>query len=503
MEDVKGHLGSLISKETMRLQGAPRIFKKTPSSSSSQFYSKEFTGFRWIRDVDFTPSSCIGQSFALCLELSPRHHLPSFFQTLVGYKETYGPFILQKGSSFSSISNLVPIITPPQAFDISYKILFKINALVQNGYLPGPTIDDKFFRLVDSSEIHSDYVKHALEKLFHLKECCYEPQKWLKHQYLSYYSSNQLPWKLNISLDDSMVCVHRVQITPSKVYFCGPEANLSNRVVRRFIDEIDNFFRVSFVDEELNKLYSVDSTSIKGTRNVGVDVPGRNDWYSEAIAFEYLANYMVNYSLGTIANAHTVFADKEPKKAMSAKCIKLAKLFFIAVDFSKTGVPANLPHNLCVHEYPDFMNKPNKPTYVSNGVLGKLFRGVKDVSSDVNTLEIFTREVATKCYDPDMEVDGFEKHLRDAFDYKTRNDLEQINCGMKSLRKEVRAWFNEKGSKSTYDNNKDEDEEYAKVSAWYHVMYHPDYWGRYNEGFICLKRWYEMIRRFDVYVLEF
>ncbi|CAK9311357.1 unnamed protein product [Citrullus colocynthis] len=973
MEDVKAHLGSLISEETMRviwerknwsvefgngvrklcfylsyelhdykmelcfqnilsvelrcplnqpskffliqLQGAPRIFKKIPSSSSSRFYSKESIGSRWIRDVDFTPSSCIGQSFAICLQLSPGRHLPPFFQTLVGYKETYAPFILQTGSSFSSISNLVPIITPPHDFDIPYEILFKINNLVQHGYLPGPTLDDEFFQLVDPSRFRRDFVEHALEKLFNLKECCYEPQKWLKRQYLSFYTSNQLPWKPNISLDDGLVYVHRVQITPSKVYFRGPEANLSNRVVRRFIDDIDNFLRVSLVDEELDKLHSIDlsprSSSAENSektkvydrvlsvlrngivigdkkfeflafsasqlrensfwmfasreglsaadirewmgdfsqiRNVakyaarlgqsfgsskktlcveeheievipdvevenkenmycfsdgigkisktlaekvaekcglvshtpsafqiryagykgvvaidptskkklslrksmlkymsldtqldvllwskyqpcflnrqvinllstlGIEdgvfvkkqkeaidqldsiledpsralevlelmspgemtcilkelllfykpnkepflnmmlrtfradklldlrtksrifvpkgrtmmgcldetrtleygqvfvhcsVPGRSNennfvvkgkvvvaknpclhpgdvrvldavdvnalhhmvdcvvfpqkgkrphtnecsgsdldgdlyfvcWdpkltcikpvkpmsYKPAPTMqldhdvtieevqEYFANYMVNDSLGAIANAHTVFADKNPKKAMSVECIKLAKLFSIAVDFPKTGVPANLPRNLRVHKYPDFMEKPNKQTYVSNGVLGKLFRGVKDVSSDVNTLEIFTREVATKCYDPDMEVDGFEKYLREASDYKTRydfklgnlmdyygiktepelvsgnilrmgksfdkrNDLEQINCAMKSLRKEVRAWFNEKGSKSTYDNNKDEDEEYAKASAWYHVTYHPDYWGRYNEG---------------------
>ncbi|XP_023549735.1 probable RNA-dependent RNA polymerase 1 [Cucurbita pepo subsp. pepo] len=898
----------------IQLQGAPRIFKKAPLSSSSRLSSEESTGFRWIRDVDFTPSSCIGQSFALCLELSHGDQLPSFFQTLVGYKESYAPFILHTGSSLSSISNLVPIITPPQGFHISYKILFQINALLQHGYLPGPALDNEFFRLVDPSRFRSDYVEYALDKLFHLKECCYEPQKWLKQQYLSFYSSKQLPWKPNVSLDDGLVYVHRVQITPTKVYFRGPEANLSNRVVRHFIDDVDNFLRVSFVDEELDKLHSIDLSprtsaendlrtrvydrvlsvlrngivigdkkfeflafsasqlrenscwmfaSRKGLsaadirawmgdfrqiRNVAkyaarlgqsfgssrrtlcveqheievisdvevetnkitycfsdgigkisgtlaekvaekcglishtpsafqiryagykgvvaidptstkklslrksmlkytsldtqVDVlswskyqpcflnrqvinllstlgikdrvfvkkqkeaidqldsiledpsralevlelmspgemtsilkellllykpneepflnmmlrtfraaklldlrtksrifvpkgrtmmgcldetrtleygqvfvhcslPGRSSesnfvvkgkvvvaknpclhpgdvrlldavdvkalhhmvdcvvfpqkgerphpnecsgsdldgdlyfvgWDPELTRIkpvkpmsyepaptmrldhdvtmgevqEYLVKYMVNDGLGGIANAHTVFADQKPKKAMTAECIKLAKLFSIAVDFPKTGVPANFPHNLRVREYPDFMEKPDKPTYVSNGVLGKLFRGVKDVSSDVNTVEIFSREVATKCYDPDMEVDGFEDYLSEAFEYKARydfklgnlmdyygiktepelisgnilrmaksfdkrNDMEQISLAMKSLRKEARSWFNEKGSKSAYDEDDNKDEEYAKASAWYRVTYHPDYWGRYNEG---------------------
>lgn len=232
-----------------------------------------------------------------------------------------------------------------------------------------------------------------------------------------------------------------------------------------------------------------------------------------------MANYMVNDGLGAIANAHTAFADREPRKAMSAKCIKLAKLFSIAVDFPKTGVPANLPPFLRVHEFPDFMEKLDRPAYESKGVIGKLFRSVKDVSFNINTIETYTREVAAKCYDPDMEIDGFEKYLNEAFDFKTRydyklgnlmdyygirtepelvsgnilrvgksfdkrTDMEQISHAMRSLRKEARAWFNEKGSKPRCDDddNGDEEEEFAKASAWYHVTYHQSYWGRYNEG---------------------
>jgi RNA-dependent RNA polymerase len=54
---------------------------------------------------------------------------------------------------------------------------------------------------------------------------------------------------------------------------------------------------------------------------------------------------------------------------MSSPCIELAKLFSIAVDFPKTGVPAVIPHNLHVKEYPDFMEKPDKPTYESYNVI--------------------------------------------------------------------------------------------------------------------------------------
>jgi RNA-dependent RNA polymerase len=58
-----------------------------------------------------------------------------------------------------------------------------------------------------------------------------------------------------------------VQVTSAKVYFYGPEINVSNRVVRHFCADIDNFLRVSFVDEDFEKLHSVDLSSRSSSRN--------------------------------------------------------------------------------------------------------------------------------------------------------------------------------------------------------------------------------------------
>ena len=221
----------------------------------------------------------------------------------------------------------------------------------------------------------------------------------------------------------------------------------------------------------------------------------------------------VNDSLGIIANAHTVFADKAPDKAMAEPCIKLAELFSIAVDFSKTGVPAVIPRELYVKEYPDFMEKPDKPTYESRNVIGKLFREVKKIAPEANSTMVFTREMARKSYDPDMEVDGFMDYVDDAFYHKSnydfklgnlmdyygikteaeilsgnimrmsksftkRRDAESITMAVRSLRKEARTWFNSRGSAEDYG----EDDLKAKASAWYHVTYYSSYYGSYNEG---------------------
>jgi RNA-dependent RNA polymerase len=228
---------------------------------------------------------------------------------------------------------------------------------------------------------------------------------------------------------------------------------------------------------------------------------------------EYFLKYMVNDNLGIIDNAHKVFSDCERREAMSGKCVKLAKKHSIAVDFSKSGVVVKIPSRLRPKKYPDFMEKHDKPTYESQSVIGKLFRQVKDIVSCTSPINPFTREVAKQYYDPNMEVDGFEEYISDAFYYKSEydsklgnlmeyygieteakilngnilkmskkfnktRDMEAMNYAVKSIRKEARTWFN----KGLIDSDSDSDVVNAKASAWYHVTYHYSYWSSYNKG---------------------
>ncbi|KAA8532479.1 hypothetical protein F0562_032521 [Nyssa sinensis] len=240
----------------IQLLGAPRIYEKLEDSVFSFF--KETTDDQWFRGIDFTPFCCLGQSSALCLEFPYGVPLPDFGEHFAYYKENENQFILESGFSFSHNLDLVPIVGPPQECELPYKILFKICSLVQHGSLPGPALDINFFRLVDPQTIDIAYIEHALEKLYYLKDCCYEPVRWLTEQYGKYLTSRQLPKPPAITLDAGLVYVRRVLVTPCKVYFCGPEVNVSNRVLRNYPEDIDNFLRVSFVDEELAKLYSTD-----------------------------------------------------------------------------------------------------------------------------------------------------------------------------------------------------------------------------------------------------
>ncbi|CAJ2674322.1 unnamed protein product [Trifolium pratense] len=901
----------------IQLIGAPRIFELYIPTSVDVYnvyedplknYYKNSPDEQWIRSIDFTPSSCIGQSSALCLELPSDGGFPNFRENFARYEEIEGRYTLENVSPFSRNLDVVPIVAPPQGIYIPYHILFKVNSLVQHGCVSGSELDDDFYRLVDPLRINVEFIEHALEKMYYSKDFCYEPAKWLKDQYRVYLNSKNPPRSPTISLDDGLVYVHRVLITPSKVYFCGPEINVSNRVLRSFDRYIDNFLRVSFVDEELDRLYSADLSSRisesgrteiyyrilsiirngivigdkkfeflafsssqlrenslwmfaraatwltaegirystgdfsqirnvakyaarlglsfgsstgtlnlsrnetemipdvkvkhgaieyvfsdgigkislelartvakkcgydsmpsafqiryggfkgvvavdptssvklslrksmqkfkaniieldvlacskfqpcylnrqlitllstlgvkdgvfgkkqkeavdqlntmltdstkahevldlmfsgevtnilkemlicgympnvepflsmmlqtfraskllelrqktrifipKGRAMMGVldetrtleygevfvqysnnslnsslsrvvkgkvvvaknpclhpgdvrvlkavvvpalchmvdcivfpqkgDRPHPNEcsgsdldgdiyfvcWDSELIpprtiepmeydsaqpivsdhdvkiqeVEEHFTNYIFNDRLGIIANAHTVFADKEPLKAMSEPCIELAKLFSIAVDFPKTGIPAEIPSHLYAKEYPDFMEKHDKPTYKSNNIIGKLFREIQGISTKDGSIKSFTLEVAKLSYDSDMEFKGFMDYIDDAFYHKTnydyklgnlmdyygikteseilggnimkmsksftkRRNADAITMAVRSLRKEARSWFNDGGT----NLDSKSDAAYAKASAWYYVTYHHSYYGLYNE----------------------
>lgn len=229
---------------------------------------------------------------------------------------------------------------------------------------------------------------------------------------------------------------------------------------------------------------------------------------------EFFVKYMVNDSLGLISNAHVVHADSEPEMARSAKCQELAKLVSIAVDFPKTGVPAVIPQNLRPKCYPDFMEKGDKTTYQSERVLGKLFRLVKEASTQKLPTQV-TKEEMIQAFDKDLTVEGFEDYLDKAKFHKNMYDrkliglmnqygveteaeavtgniltlarqhqkkkgdvIERIRDAVSSLIDEARLWF----ETNIDEHNGSEDDIYAKASAWYHVTYHVDHFQPFEFG---------------------
>ena len=93
---------------------------------------------------------------------------------------------------------------------------------------------------------------------------------------------------------------------------------------------------------------------------------------------DFFVNYIKNDNLGKIANAHLIHADINPSGARCTECLQLAQLHSTAVDFLKTGVPADFPPSLRTSKSPTFMNQPNKSQYESTKVLGIIHKRIED-----------------------------------------------------------------------------------------------------------------------------
>uniref|UniRef100_A0ACD5UBK5 Uncharacterized protein n=1 Tax=Avena sativa TaxID=4498 RepID=A0ACD5UBK5_AVESA len=218
---------------------------------------------------------------------------------------------------------------------------------------------------------------------------------------------------------------------------------------------------------------------------------------------KYFVDYMINDSLGAISTAHLIHADRDPMKARSPECLQLATLHSMAVDFAKTGAPAEMPRSLRPREYPDFMERWEKPTYISNGVLGKLYRAAASRMESSRVLSSLSQ--SNPAFDSDLEVPGFEgllelseeyydlyaekltnlmtfygaEHEEEILTGNIRNKLlylkrdnkryfemkDRIIDSVASLHKEVQGWF----------KSCPKEEASRMASAWYCVTYHLDH----------------------------
>ncbi|XP_057866432.1 probable RNA-dependent RNA polymerase SHL2 [Cryptomeria japonica] len=227
---------------------------------------------------------------------------------------------------------------------------------------------------------------------------------------------------------------------------------------------------------------------------------------------EFFVQHMVNDSLGVICNAHVVRADLSDCGALDEDCLKLAKLAAEAVDFPKTGKVAVMPHNLRPKQYPDFMDKEDSVSYRSEKILGKLYREVMDMlGEEVDEQKCCIEKVNTfdtLPYDSDLEVDGFQEYVQEAWEYKCSYDRQfqtllgqfsvrkegeivtghissltkynsrrqgeikkRLQHAYRALRKEFRLIF--EGTRNFQNLEPCERSKYeAKASAWYHVTYH-------------------------------
>lgn len=235
---------------------------------------------QWVRATDFTPNKSIGQCLVYLLKLpdtASGSMLNDLFKKLTDYQlASYPPLIvnltLQSAKSFATRQVLVPIVEAPSGLTVKFELMFKVNQLLQMSKLSGPTLDHNFFHLLQSHVTPTVRAKLALDSIATSEDQCWEPVKWVNEELAKYRKADlQLTNSLSIKLAEGQVWVRRVCVTPTKVYCMGPEIDISNRVTRHYITEIDRFLRVSFVDENLEPLLSTAlSVPTKGGALAGV-----------------------------------------------------------------------------------------------------------------------------------------------------------------------------------------------------------------------------------------
>ncbi|XP_056022215.1 uncharacterized protein LOC125649621 [Ostrea edulis] len=226
---------------------------------------------------------------------------------------------------------------------------------------------------------------------------------------------------------------------------------------------------------------------------------------------EFLGDYIKNDNLGIIANAHVVHADRGD--VFTDACKRLAKMHSDAVDFPKTGIPAKMNKDLKVDNYPDFMQKTDKPQYMSKKVLGKLFRQCRALEQ-AQTRKMDKQNIIRNLrIDEDFILIGWEKYEEDAVItrnsyndklkqlltlYGIENETEVISgiirrlrpnrgclnnekyeigqivkAKMSVVRKRTRErFFQEFGGESNIDLEHIGKEVLLKASAWYQITYH-------------------------------
>ncbi|KAH6671738.1 RNA dependent RNA polymerase-domain-containing protein [Halenospora varia] len=98
---------------------------------------------------------------------------------------------------------------------------------------------------------------------------------------------------------------------------------------------------------------------------------------------KFFVRFMKNDSLPTIAHAHLAQSDFQDSGVKGNTCLELAALHSKAVDYVKTGEPAEMPKRLRPGKWPHFMEKRHKSKgaqYSSHKILGQLYDKVESVN---------------------------------------------------------------------------------------------------------------------------
>ena len=172
---------------------------------------------------------------------------------------------------------------------------------------------------------------------------------------------------------------------------------------------------------------------IKHGRNIGIDD-----------LTTFFVTYMKNDTLSRIAQAHLANADFLEEGVKDEKCrspvpvvadqmlndlsgLKLANLHSMAVDYVKTGHPAQMPRDLRPQKRPHFMDNAytrKENTYISRKVLGQLYDQVERVDFMPSFMARFDDRIL-RAYQLDDDVLASARNIKSDYDAHMRRIMAQ------------------------------------------------------------------------------
>ncbi|KAL5604815.1 uncharacterized protein BROUX77_005001 [Berkeleyomyces rouxiae] len=145
----------------------------------------------------------------------------------------------------------------------------------------------------------------------------------------------------------------------------------------------------------------------------------------------FFVKYLRDDILPVIAHAHLALADAQGAK--SKECLKLAALHSKAVDFAKSGIPAEMPHWLHPKKWPHFMENKRGAIYHSTRPLGVIYDRVQHIE--------FSPFYTKAMHQSILDQAALPEHLTLARQIKLQYDMEMRRLmGQFEVDTEFEAW---------------------------------------------------------------
>ncbi|KAL4892921.1 RNA dependent RNA polymerase-domain-containing protein [Aspergillus ambiguus] len=130
---------------------------------------------------------------------------------------------------------------------LPFSARYQLEVCLSNGYLSEFSMGREF--AVKLSELGESQAKKLLEHVATQKRVYYDPMKIFDLKFVRGVTNSKIP---------PYCCyIRSARITPSTIYYETPSMDMSNRIIRQYIQYADRFLRVRFTDEKLlGRIYS-------------------------------------------------------------------------------------------------------------------------------------------------------------------------------------------------------------------------------------------------------